>query len=152
MRPIHGRKQAYDWLLAQRLEDGAWLTGIASGDYGYVAGYHRLAHSRWGYRSNTSALNCLVHHPERRSDPEDRRALDLLLGRETWEKHTLGFEVARLIGVEPAWFFSPTMPVSTWHSSSTCAGEWVLVGAMSGLLNWTILILNHNVLLVDTLL
>jgi len=102
MRPIHGQKQAYDWLLAQRLEDGAWLTGIASEDYGYVAGYRRLAHSRRGCRSNTSALNCLVHHPERRSDPEDRRALDLLLGRKTWEKHTLGFEVARLIGVEPA--------------------------------------------------
>jgi hypothetical protein len=28
--------------------------------------------------------------------------LDLLLGRETRERHTLGFEVARLIGLEPA--------------------------------------------------
>jgi hypothetical protein len=41
-------------------------------------------------------------HPKRRTDPEARRALDLLLGRETREKHTLGFEVARLIGAEPA--------------------------------------------------
>ena len=96
-------ERAYDWLLTQRLPDGAWPTGIASGNYGRVAGYRRLAHSRWGCRSNTTgALICLAHHPERRITPEAHRALDLLLGRETREKHTLGFEVARLIGVEPA--------------------------------------------------
>jgi len=96
-------EQAYEWLLAQRLPDGAWPTGIAAGNYGRVAGYRRLAHSRWGCRSNTSgALICLAHHPQRRSGPEARRALDLLLGRETRETHTLGYEVARLIGVEPA--------------------------------------------------
>jgi hypothetical protein len=96
-------EQAYEWLLAQRLPDGAWPTGIAAGNYGRVAGYRRLAHSRWGCRSNTSgALICLAHHPQRRSGSEARRALDLLLGRETRETHTLGFEVARLMGVEPA--------------------------------------------------
>jgi hypothetical protein len=95
-------ERGYEWLLAQRLPDGAWPTGIASGNYGYVAGYRRLAHSRWGCRSNTTgALLCLAHHPTRRHDPAARRALDLLLGRETREAHTLGFEVARLIGVEP---------------------------------------------------
>jgi hypothetical protein len=94
-------ERAYDWLLAQRLEDGAWPTGIASGNYGYVAGYRKLAHSRWGCRSNTTgALTCFALHPERRHRPEARRALDLLLGRETREKQTLGFEVARLIGAE----------------------------------------------------
>ncbi|MCL5996893.1 MAG: hypothetical protein M1546_12685, partial [Chloroflexi bacterium] len=62
-----------------------------------------LAHSRWGCRSNTTgALICLALHPERRSGSAARRALDLLLGRETREQHTLGFEVARLIGCEPA--------------------------------------------------
>ena len=96
-------ERAYDWLIAQRLEDGAWPTGIASGNYGYVAGYRRLAHSRWGCRSNTTgALSSLALHPERRSSPEARRALDLLLGRETREAYTLGYEVARLIGAEPA--------------------------------------------------
>ena len=96
-------EQAYDWLLAQRLDDGAWPTGIAAGNYGYVGGYRRLAHSRWGCRSNTTgALICLAHHPEHRRGAEARRALDLLLGRETREAHTLGFEVARLIGAEPA--------------------------------------------------
>ena len=96
-------EKAYDWLLAQRLDDGAWPTGMAAGNYGYVGGYRRLAHSRWGCRSNTTgALICLAHHPEHQRGSEARRALDLLLGRETREKHTLGFEVARLIGAEPA--------------------------------------------------
>jgi hypothetical protein len=96
-------EQAYKWLLAQRLDDGAWPTGIASGNYGYVGGYRRLAHSRWGCRSNTTgALICLAHHPERHTSAEARRALDLLLGRETRERQNLGFEVARLVGVERA--------------------------------------------------
>jgi hypothetical protein len=46
-------------------------------------------------------LICLAYHPQRRRGPEARRGLDLLLGRETREQHTLGFEVARIIGVEP---------------------------------------------------
>jgi hypothetical protein len=95
-------ESAYAWLLAQRLSDGAWPTGIASGNYGYVAGYRRLAHSRWGCRSNTTgSLVCLSLHPARRTDSEARRALDLLLGRETRERQPLGYEVARLIGAEP---------------------------------------------------
>jgi hypothetical protein len=96
-------ERAYEWLLAQRLDDGAWPTGIASGNYGYVGGYRRLAHSRWGCRSNTTgALICLAHHPDRRTSAEARRALDLLLGRETRERRHMGFEVARLIGAERA--------------------------------------------------
>ncbi len=100
-------KRAYTWLLSKRLEDGAWPTGIAGGTettgvYGYVAGYQQLAHSRWGCRSNTTgSLLCLAHHPERRSSPEARRALDLLLGRETREAQNVGPEVARLVGAEP---------------------------------------------------
>lgn len=94
-------ERAYEWLLAQRLSDGAWPTGVAAGVYGYVAGYRRLAHSRWGCRSNTTAaLICLADHPQRRTEPEARRALDLLLGRETHEEAALGFEVARLLGAE----------------------------------------------------
>jgi hypothetical protein len=96
-------EKAYEWLLAQRLEDGAWPTGISSGNYGYVAGYRRLAHSRWGCRSNTTgALSCLALHPEHQSSPEAKRALDLLLGRETRERHAIGYDVARIIGVERA--------------------------------------------------
>lgn len=96
-------ERAYEWLLAQRLPDGAWPTGKAGGVFGYVAGYRRLAHSRWGCRSNTTgALLCLALHPRRRTGPEARRALDLLLGRETREREPLGYEVARLLGAEPA--------------------------------------------------
>lgn len=95
-------ERAYDWLLTQRLEDGAWPTGKAGAIYGYVAGYRRLAHSRWGCRSNTTAaLICLALHPTRRTGPAARRALDLLLGRETRERRNVGFEVARTVGVEP---------------------------------------------------
>lgn len=94
-------ERAYEWLLQQRLDDGAWPTGIASGVYRYVAGYRRLPHSRWGCRSNTTgALACLAHHPLRGSSQEARRALELLLARETRERHTLGYEVARRLGAE----------------------------------------------------
>lgn len=95
-------ERAYNWLLKQLLEDGAWPTGKAGEVYGYVAGYRRLAHSRWGCRSNTTAsLICLALHPTRRFSKEARRALDLLLGRETREKQNVGFSVARIVGVEP---------------------------------------------------
>jgi hypothetical protein len=96
-------ERAYDWLLAQRLEDGAWPTGTAAGNHGFVAGYRRLAHSRWGCRSNTTgALACLAMHPERRHAPATKRALDLLLGRETRDQHGLGLQVSRLLGAQPA--------------------------------------------------
>lgn len=96
-----GTEKAYEWLIKQKLEDGAWPTGIAHGNYGGVAGYRRLAHSRWGCRSNTmGALTCLALHPQWRHSPEAKRALDLLLACEIKERHHLGFEVARLIGAE----------------------------------------------------
>jgi len=98
----HRAERAYGWLLEQRLEDGTWPTGKAGEVYGYVAGYRRLAHSRWGCRSNTTAsLICLALHPARRFSEEARRALDVLLGRGTREEQNVGFSVARIIGVEP---------------------------------------------------
>ena len=96
-------EQAYDWLMNQQLSDGTWPTGVAGGVYGYVAGYRRLPHSRWGCRSNTTAaVTCLSMHPERRKSGETKRAMDHLLGRETREQYHLGFDVARIVGVEPA--------------------------------------------------
>ena len=92
---------AFDWLLEQRLPDGAWPTGVAGGVYGYVAGYRRLPHSRWGCRSNTTAaVTSLSMHNKRRTGSEVHRAMDHLLGRETRERYNLGFDVARIIGVE----------------------------------------------------
>lgn len=99
--PRAGR--AYEWLLAQRLEDGAWPTGIAAGVYGRVAGYRKLSGSRWGCRTNTTAaLLCLALHPERCTGEPARRALDLLLGQDRRDLAGLGLEVARLIGAAPA--------------------------------------------------
>jgi len=95
-------ERAYHWLLSKQLPDGAWPTGVASGNLGGVGGYRRLAHSRWGCRTNTTAaLICLAFHPKRRTSPSARRALDLLLGQETRAAHALGVEVARLAGAEP---------------------------------------------------
>jgi len=94
-------ENAYEWLSAKKLEDGSWPTGTSHGNYGFVAGYRKLPHSRWGCRSNTTAvLSCLALHPHRRTGPEAKRALDLLLGRESRERHNLGFEAARTIGAE----------------------------------------------------
>lgn len=95
-------ERAYQWLLAQRLPDGAWPTGLAAGGvFGYVGGYRRLPHSRWGCRSNTTAaLICLALHPTRCQSEPSRQALDHLMGRETREVHALGIEVARMVGAE----------------------------------------------------
>lgn len=97
-------EKAYEWLLENRLPDGAWPTRITKdGSYGYRAGYRALPHSRFGCRSNTTgAVQCLALHPEHQHSSEASRALDLLLARETRDAHILGFEVARIIGVEPA--------------------------------------------------
>ncbi len=94
-------EQAYEWLISKRLDDGAWPVGIASENYGGIAGYRRLAHSRWGCRSNTTAvLTCLAHHPKRRISEEAKRALDLILGTDMKLRTNLGFLIARLIGLE----------------------------------------------------
>lgn len=46
-------------------------------------------------------------HPERRRSAATRRALDLLLQRETRDEWALGSEVSRLLGLEvPAGFFT----------------------------------------------
>ncbi|MFP4383547.1 MAG: prenyltransferase/squalene oxidase repeat-containing protein [Spirochaetia bacterium] len=95
-------EKGYEWLLAQRLPEGAWPTGMAKGDYGRVAGYRRLPHTRHGCRSNTTgAVICFSLHPERRTSEPVRKGLDHLLGRETRDRGFLGFETARLLGYEP---------------------------------------------------
>lgn len=96
-------ERAYEWLLDRRLPDGAWPSGVKGGKNVFPAGYRRIAHSRFGCRTNTTfALSALAHHPQRRKSPEARRALDLLLAHETHQASNLGYEVARTIGVERA--------------------------------------------------
>ncbi len=46
-------------------------------------------------------MSALALHPQRRTKRAARRGLDLLLAHEHRQAHTLGFEVARIIGVEP---------------------------------------------------
>ncbi|MFX0046429.1 MAG: prenyltransferase/squalene oxidase repeat-containing protein, partial [Candidatus Hermodarchaeota archaeon] len=93
---------AYDWLLDKRLEDGSWPTGKIGKVYGYRAGYRRMPHSERGCRTNsTLALQCLSMHPGHRGSEATKRALELLLARETRDRRNLGFNVARIIGVEP---------------------------------------------------
>jgi hypothetical protein len=96
-------ERAYDWLLAEMLPEGGWPSGIKGGKLVFPGGYRRLAHSRFGCRSNTTfALLALARHPHRRASEAARRGLDLLLAHETLQAHTLGFEVARAVGAEPA--------------------------------------------------
>lgn len=93
-------ERGYEWLLDQRLDDGAWPLGIASGQPGYIAGYRRLPGSK-GCRVNTeAALAALALHPDRRTSDAARRALDLLLQRETRDEWALGTEVARLTATD----------------------------------------------------
>ncbi len=96
-------ERAYEWLLASRLPDGAWPTGIKGDKPVFPAGYRRLAHSRFGCRTNTSfALAALALHPSRRSNPAARRGLDLLLAHGNLQASNLGQEVARSVGMERA--------------------------------------------------
>jgi len=93
---------AYDWLTKEALPDGGWPSGRHEDMYIFAAGYRRLAHSAYGCRTNTTAaVSAFALHPERCRSETARRGLDLLLAHEHRQAHTLGFEVARIIGAEP---------------------------------------------------
>jgi hypothetical protein len=95
-------ERAYDWLLAEELEGGGWPSGRHADQYVFAGGYRRLAHSKFGCRTNTTAaVAALALHPTRRTSPSARRGLDLLLAHEHRPAKALGFEVARIIGTEP---------------------------------------------------
>ncbi len=98
----HRAEKAYDWLLKEQLPQGGWPSGRHQQKLIFAAGYRRLAHSKFGCRTNTTAVvSALALHPKRRTSQAARRGLDLLLAHEHRQAHTLGFEVARIIGVEP---------------------------------------------------
>lgn len=95
-------ERAYDWLLAEELPEGGWPSGRHADQYVFAGGYRRLAHSKYGCRTNTTAaVSALALHPQRRAGGAAKRGLDLLLAHEGRQAHTLGFEVARIIGAEP---------------------------------------------------
>ncbi len=94
---------AYEWLLERQLPDGGWPSGVKGDQHVFPGGYRRLAHSRFGCRTNTSfAAGALALHPKRRTSAAARRGLDLLLAHDTLQASNLGYEVARTIGVERA--------------------------------------------------
>lgn len=95
-------ERAYDWLVDQRLPDGSWPTGLVAGQPGGVPAYRRLPGSP-GCRANTqAALAALVLHPGRAGSEPARRAVDLLLRRETRDEWALGTEISRMHGRERA--------------------------------------------------
>ena len=95
-------EKAYEWLIEQQLAQGGWASGRHGQKYIFAAGYRRLALSEFGCRSNTTAaVSSLALHPQLRTGQAARRGLDLLLAHEHRQAHTLGFEVARIIGAEP---------------------------------------------------
>jgi hypothetical protein len=95
-------ERAYDWLLLEEIPQGGWPSGRHADQYVFAGGYRRLAHSKFGCRTNTTAaVAVLALHPTRRKSQSARRGLDLLLAHEHRQAHALGFEVARIIGLEP---------------------------------------------------
>lgn len=101
-------EKSYDWLLDKQLEDGAWPVGTVSGNYGYIAGYRKLPNSKNGCRVNTTcSLLALSNHPIFKKDKRTLNALDILLGRRTIERHSMGLNIARCLGIEKSsGFFS----------------------------------------------
>jgi hypothetical protein len=91
-------ERGYEWLLDQRLADGAWPIGIVAGQPGYIAGYRRLPGSTGCRVTTQGAIAALALHPDRARSSDTRRALDLLLQRETRDEWALGSEVERLAG------------------------------------------------------
>jgi hypothetical protein len=95
-------ERAYDWLSEEELPQGGWPSGRHGDQYIFAGGYRRLAHSKYGCRTNTTAaVSALALHPARRTSRSARRGLDLLLAHGHRQAHNLGFEVARMIGAEP---------------------------------------------------
>lgn len=95
-------EKGYEWLLAEELPQGGWPSGRHADQYIFAGGYRRLAHSKFGCRTNTTAaVSALALHPTRRLSSSARRGLDLLLAHEQRQAQSLGFEVARIIGAEP---------------------------------------------------
>jgi hypothetical protein len=95
-------EKAYEWLVNKSLPEGGWPAGMHNDDYIGAAGYRRLAHSRFGCRtSTTAAVGALALHPSRSQSDMARRGLDLLLSHEHHPAYTVGFEAARIIGAEP---------------------------------------------------
>jgi hypothetical protein len=84
-------ERAYNWLIEEQLPQGGWPSGRHREKYIFAAGYRRLAHTKYGCRTNTTAaVSALALHPKLQTSQAARRGLDLLLAHEQRQSHTLG--------------------------------------------------------------
>ncbi|MGW5363344.1 hypothetical protein [Actinopolymorpha pittospori] len=101
-------ERAYDWLLRERLHDGSWPAGPKA-DLGGPGrptlpekDYRRLTRGDGCRSATTGAVACLALHPQRNRSDAARVGVDHLLARESRDESTLGWELSRLVGLEPA--------------------------------------------------
>jgi hypothetical protein len=101
-------ERAYEWLLEQRLTDGAW-TGSHKADLGLDGRssqedpeYRKLTRGDGCRSATTGAVACFALHPDRNRSEAARIGVDHLLARETRDDATIGWEVSRLVGEERA--------------------------------------------------
>lgn len=123
-------ERGYDWLTGVRLPDGSWPSGPKA-DLGKPGkqsqaerAYRRLPRGV-GCRSATAgAVACLSLHPKRNRSDAARIGVDHLLARETRDEAIIGWEVARLVGVERALgivtFYVPLDPAFLLDLASRC--------------------------------
>lgn len=126
-------ERAYEWLLGQRLDDGSW-TGSHRESYGYEfrsgntgsgdPEYRKLVRGMGCRSTTTGAVACFALHPDRRRSDAARIGMDHLLARETHDEATLGWEVSRLVGLEPATggftFYVTHDPAFMLHLAARC--------------------------------
>jgi hypothetical protein len=99
---------AYEWLLGARLHDGSWPSGPKAdlGEGGRPSlpekDYRRLPRGQGCRSATTGAVACLALHPERSRSDGARIGVDHLLARETRDESTIGWEISRLVGLQPA--------------------------------------------------
>jgi len=120
-------ERGYEYLLRQRLDDGSWL-GDRKADLpaSEVPGYRRLPGSDGCRTNTTAAVACLALHPQRRASDAARQGLGHLLSAATRQEWSLGVEVARLCGLEPArgrlTFYARSDLALLLDLASRCAG------------------------------
>jgi len=101
-------ERGYDWLVAQRLNDGSW-TGSHKADLGLDGrssgedpDYRKLNPGEGCRAATTGAVACLALHPERNRSESARIGVDHLLRQNIRRDASLGWEVSRLVGLERA--------------------------------------------------
>lgn len=101
-------ERAFDWLISQVLFDGSW-TGSHKADHGLDGRSsgedpeYRKLNPGEGCRSATTAVAaCFALHPARNRSQTARIAVDHLLNQSILHGGALGWEVSRLLGLEPA--------------------------------------------------